>query len=376
MTKRKPDTGKLVHMMGPNEGSLQERLDHYSMPVPECGCQIWIGGYGKHGYGALNVGGGKIETAHRLSWKAAYGPISDDLCVLHKCDTPACINPEHLFLENSTRTFGEHTISGFIKYMPMMVDPEDSMVLRIAQNSNYRKWFTGNQAEKVNHHIPEDNQEFFMIKGRWEKPKDPVIDVKIKRVMQKAKEEGLTDEEFVYLKNLKEEMKIARGARLPLEKAYDKVYIFKKGEWIPELVIRHNREKVQEEKDAVATIDYNLIHNALRAATNTEDINAVFLRNTVVTGEGDDLDLEKYKHEKWVEKNKKNPKVVEIRVAAGSSTMNYSPVSYKPKHYQAPSKHGGGKRAWPVMISRMKKDGIITPFQEEMAIKKGFLVAA
>lgn len=36
--------------------------------------------------------------AHRYSWMIANGPIPKGLWVLHKCDTPACINPDHLFL--------------------------------------------------------------------------------------------------------------------------------------------------------------------------------------------------------------------------------------------------------------------------------------
>lgn len=52
---------------------------------------------GKRGYPRLNREG-RTAYAHRVAWNEAFGPIPDGLCVLHRCDQPRCINPEHLFL--------------------------------------------------------------------------------------------------------------------------------------------------------------------------------------------------------------------------------------------------------------------------------------
>ncbi len=286
------------------------------------------------------------------------------------------INPEHTFLENSLRSFGNHTIHGFIKFMPGAIDPENSMVLRNDQNSNYRKWFTGNQAEKINHHIKEEGQEFFMVTGTYPNPKDPVLDVAIKRLMAEADTTGLSDEQRVELKRLKEAMKKARGEKIPLERSFDKNYIFRKGRWVPEIVLKFQLESKKEEKDAVANDFNKCFHDDLRKATNSEDLNAVFKKYTVAIEEGDDLDLKKYKHTKWLERyGKKEPRVIEIPVAAGSSTMNYSPTSYKIKHYQVPSK-AGGKRKWSDMVTRMFERGNLSDFQEEMARKMNLLQVA
>jgi hypothetical protein len=39
----------------------------------------------------------KVTLATRFSYEKHHGPIPPGMCALHKCDTPICINPDHLF---------------------------------------------------------------------------------------------------------------------------------------------------------------------------------------------------------------------------------------------------------------------------------------
>lgn len=60
-------------------------------------CWVWTGGKRRKGYGCLEWEG-KKRGAHRVSWELHFGPVPDGLHVLHRCDNPPCIRPEHLFL--------------------------------------------------------------------------------------------------------------------------------------------------------------------------------------------------------------------------------------------------------------------------------------
>ena len=76
---------------------LKARFEAQTLPITESGCVFWLGALRSNGYGAISIKG-KQQAAHRVAWELANGPIPAGLCVLHKCDIPCCVNPQHLFL--------------------------------------------------------------------------------------------------------------------------------------------------------------------------------------------------------------------------------------------------------------------------------------
>lgn len=60
------------------------------------GCWLWLAS-NVRGYGVFGLNR-KTPLAHRVSWEMHNGPIPVGRLVLHRCDTPSCVNPDHLWL--------------------------------------------------------------------------------------------------------------------------------------------------------------------------------------------------------------------------------------------------------------------------------------
>jgi HNH endonuclease len=59
-------------------------------------CWLWMAATTK-GYGTFALASKQVQ-AHRIAYQITNGPIPDRMLVLHTCDTPACVNPNHLVI--------------------------------------------------------------------------------------------------------------------------------------------------------------------------------------------------------------------------------------------------------------------------------------
>lgn len=94
-------------------------------------CWPWIGSCTEGGYGRMMIGR-KMFMAHRLSYEMHIGEIPAEHEIRHRCDTPGCVNPDHLLTGTHTQNMHDRAIRGRYKI-------PDETVLAIRQHGGLYK---------------------------------------------------------------------------------------------------------------------------------------------------------------------------------------------------------------------------------------------
>jgi hypothetical protein len=72
----------------------QEEFETKFLGEPNSGCWLWLGAmcgkYGRFGTPSRSV--------HRIAYELYVEAIPCGLFICHKCDTPSCVNPSHLYV--------------------------------------------------------------------------------------------------------------------------------------------------------------------------------------------------------------------------------------------------------------------------------------
>jgi len=79
-------------------------------------CWLWLSSRGLSGYGRFYVGfaDGKSQwiSAHRYAWERANRPLRPGEMVLHRCDTPLCVRPDHLWVGSGSDNIQDAVAKG------------------------------------------------------------------------------------------------------------------------------------------------------------------------------------------------------------------------------------------------------------------------
>lgn len=104
-------SGRLYTLGNNTPETARQYLADRSEPAPS-GCLLWTKStVGQMGYGQAWYQGRAIG-AHVLAYVAEHGPVPKGSEVRHTCDTPRCVNPEHLILGTRRDNMRDMTARG------------------------------------------------------------------------------------------------------------------------------------------------------------------------------------------------------------------------------------------------------------------------
>ena len=90
-----------------------EQLMERVSPEPNTGCWLWTGAVNRQGYGRVRIDK-KHVGVHRLVYELTTGKALGRLFGCHSCDTPLCVNPQHIFAGTQKDNMADASLKGRI----------------------------------------------------------------------------------------------------------------------------------------------------------------------------------------------------------------------------------------------------------------------
>lgn len=96
---------------------LEDRLENRYRVDTRTGCWLWLGDK-RNGYGSVWVNGVR-GYAHRAIYELYNGTIPTGMNACHRCDTPACVNPDHIFIGTQRDNIADMAAKGRSRRPPL-----------------------------------------------------------------------------------------------------------------------------------------------------------------------------------------------------------------------------------------------------------------
>lgn len=105
------------------------RFLRFVVVEPNSYCWLWTSVVNERGYGLFWRYHSTKARAHRVSYAHFCGEIPEGLFVCHRCDVPACVNPDHLFLGTNAENMADMVAKGRKR---LKLTSEDVLAIRQA----------------------------------------------------------------------------------------------------------------------------------------------------------------------------------------------------------------------------------------------------